>query len=111
MSFVDDTLSVHQLDVICGVYRVLGLDVVAKTAYRSWWPSVHVWKNSGMDIDCWSYHNEQWFKGHLARILSGEFEPMSAGEWRRSLARGSNARGNFDSHLWQLSLALLPSSM
>ncbi|KAI0091804.1 hypothetical protein BDY19DRAFT_885521 [Irpex rosettiformis] len=53
--FMDDVLSAHQLDIMCGVYRVLGpheTDIIPGAAYRSWWPSVHVWENSGMEVDC-----------------------------------------------------------
>ncbi|KAI0083657.1 hypothetical protein BDY19DRAFT_868677, partial [Irpex rosettiformis] len=79
--FVDDTLTQHQLDVICGVYRVLGSNV-SEVAYHSWWPSSSTWNSCGLSTDCWTEHNERWFLGHLRKILSGEFQPLNASGWR-----------------------------
>ncbi|KAI0683930.1 hypothetical protein BC835DRAFT_1294597, partial [Cytidiella melzeri] len=48
--YVDDALSRHQEDVICGVYRVKpeGPDC---TVFQSWWPTSATWSQSGMTLD------------------------------------------------------------
>ncbi|KAI0695833.1 hypothetical protein BC835DRAFT_1414656 [Cytidiella melzeri] len=81
--YVDDDLSLHQEDVICGVYRVQPESANARpsgTAYRSWWPTAWTWSQSGMTLDYWSAGNERFFvtiAGRYSRALCSPRLPKS----------------------------------
>ncbi|KAI0086706.1 hypothetical protein BDY19DRAFT_908124 [Irpex rosettiformis] len=52
--YIDDLLSRHQEDIICGVYRVLpekSNEGLNRSAWRSWWPSASTWAASGMSTN------------------------------------------------------------
>ncbi|KAI0683427.1 hypothetical protein BC835DRAFT_1235416, partial [Cytidiella melzeri] len=83
--YVDDDLSLHQEDVICGVYRVK-LAGLSGTAYWSWWPTAWTRLQSGMTLDYWSARNKQFFVNHCQAILEGTKQPKTAQEWRRTLS-------------------------
>ncbi|KAI0685707.1 hypothetical protein BC835DRAFT_1289552, partial [Cytidiella melzeri] len=87
--FVEDNLSQHQEDVICGVYRVqpaTAKEGPFRSVSRSLWPSVTTWENFGMNLNYWSTANEWFYIRHRALILAGQVQPRSVAEWKKSLA-------------------------
>ncbi|KAI0766258.1 hypothetical protein BC629DRAFT_1264435, partial [Irpex lacteus] len=89
--FVDDTLNEHELDVICGVYRLMpskifnssgGPRATDSTSYVSWWPPVAIWENSSCNIGYWTPSHEDWFQDRLAKIKDGTGRPKTALGWK-----------------------------
>jgi hypothetical protein len=80
----DDDLTVEEMDLICGVYKVFtgkGL----QTSDQSWWPKHSAWEGSGADFGFWSASNEMWFQGRLAGIRKGTAELRTGGRWTNAL--------------------------
>ncbi|KAI0337894.1 hypothetical protein BDW22DRAFT_1304367, partial [Trametopsis cervina] len=73
--FIDDTLTEHELDIVCGVYRNLG------SADKSWWPKHNTWSGSGMHVGYWTDKDERWYLGRLHAIKSGNEGPKHARKW------------------------------
>ncbi|KAI0685148.1 hypothetical protein BC835DRAFT_1421513 [Cytidiella melzeri] len=111
--YVDDDLSLHQEDVICGVYRVQPESANAGpsgTAYRSWWPTAWTWSQSGMTLDYWSAGNERFFVNHRRAILEGTMQPKTAQEWRRTLSPRKVVKTNVVENARQLASRALPAA-
>lgn len=104
--FLDDTLSEHELDVICGVYRSLGRKCTAVhvntnakqivcaedsknqeygASDKSWWPKHKTWMTSGMSIGHWTDKDERWFRRRLYAIKHQSESPKHARKWASAL--------------------------
>ncbi|KAJ6565393.1 hypothetical protein B0H10DRAFT_1746927, partial [Mycena sp. CBHHK59/15] len=81
----DDGLSDDELDLICGMHRV----ITEQIAYKSWWPSYATWSSNrcGLNIGYWSFKCEQWYQEHLRLIRSGHAALLSRHEWDYKLKR------------------------
>lgn len=44
-----------------------------------------MWHNSGLNVGQWTEECETWFKDHVSKIHSGDFQPCSSGSWRQKL--------------------------
>ncbi|TFK79266.1 hypothetical protein K466DRAFT_442732, partial [Polyporus arcularius HHB13444] len=64
----DDQLTVDEMDIICGVYKVFTDTTFKQTADLSWWPKDSMWANSGLDVRYWSSACEDWFQQRLRHI-------------------------------------------
>lgn len=125
--YVDDTLLRHQLDVICGVYRVMpgrwdctccNSDLIlftendnegrSRAAWKSWWPSASTWSASGMAQDYWSPDNERWFVGRMKKILEEGAQPLSASQWRKLLAPRTGPKSNVRYNARVMAMDTLP---
>ncbi|KAI0086700.1 hypothetical protein BDY19DRAFT_908119 [Irpex rosettiformis] len=112
--YVDDTLSRHQEDIICGVYRVLpenSNEGLGRSAWRSWWPSASTWAASGMSVNYWSLDNERWFKDRLKKIHEQQAQPYAANEWRNNLNRRHTNMANFRRNIRCLAIDSLPQPL
>ncbi|KAI0337193.1 hypothetical protein BDW22DRAFT_1303692, partial [Trametopsis cervina] len=85
-NFVDDELNQHQLDLICGVYRI----VKPPSNDVSWWPKENTWQESGMYVGYWTDVAEQWFQKRRSLIKEGGAQPLPASKWKTAL---SNKKG------------------
>ena len=82
----NDNLSMSEIDLICGVYKLpTGQDV--QTADMSWWPKQSMWVGSNVDVGYWSPDNEVWFRACLSKIQAGEAQPMNATRWANALKK------------------------
>ncbi|KAI0338945.1 hypothetical protein BDW22DRAFT_1296247, partial [Trametopsis cervina] len=80
--FVDDELNAHEIDIICGVYRVPNGGHID----ASWWPKENVWNSSGMYVGYWTDVNEQWFRKRAAEIQGGAAQPIASQHWKSKLS-------------------------
>ncbi|GJF00028.1 hypothetical protein PsYK624_163050 [Phanerochaete sordida] len=84
--YIDDALSDHEIDVICGTTRVYThWTENSNVKLMSWWPTPKQWKRSGQDVGYWSSQNEQWFQNRLAAIRKGEAQPKASSKWSSAL--------------------------
>ncbi|KAJ3551224.1 hypothetical protein NM688_g4826 [Phlebia brevispora] len=84
---VDDDLSVDELDIISGVYKVLNHPTGAlNVSHRSWWPKFSAWQGSVQDNGHWSIKNEIWFQQRRDAILTGKAGVKTGQEWYNMLA-------------------------
>ncbi|KAF8147047.1 hypothetical protein K438DRAFT_1501848, partial [Mycena galopus ATCC 62051] len=69
-----ESLTEHEIDLICGVYYVAtGTDAgAAQTKLLSWWPKPHSWKAGNLDPGWWSPACEAWFQQRLRRLEDGK---------------------------------------
>ncbi|KAI0338184.1 hypothetical protein BDW22DRAFT_1338568 [Trametopsis cervina] len=84
-AFVDDTLTEHELDIICGVYRTLGSEYYIVASDMSWWPKHQTWTTSGLDIGYWTDKDERWFQGRRNAIITKGEGPKDASKWAGSI--------------------------
>ncbi|KAI0685210.1 hypothetical protein C8T65DRAFT_538884, partial [Cerioporus squamosus] len=80
----DDKLSPDEVDVICGVYKVV--------INRSWWPKEIHWRGSHMDQGFWTPWCESWFLRRLRHIRAGEVKIHNAQGWADNLRLASKAK-------------------
>ena len=59
----------------------------------SWWPKVHTWEGSGIDVGCWTPMCEQWFQKRLQSIKSGEGRVFSSKVWSKNLKYAKQKQG------------------
>ncbi|KAJ6623300.1 hypothetical protein B0H10DRAFT_1745412, partial [Mycena sp. CBHHK59/15] len=85
---MDDGLSDDELDLICGMHRVITgnrnqITGTEQIAYKSWWPSYATWSSNccGLNVGYWSFKCEQWYQERLRLIRSGHAAPLSRREW------------------------------
>ncbi|KAJ7272536.1 hypothetical protein B0H12DRAFT_1008112 [Mycena haematopus] len=81
-----ESLTEHEVDLICGVYYA----GVEQTKQLSWWPRPNSWKRGNLDPGWWSPECEGWFRKRLERVQDGERygeKGMLArpNEWRHNL--------------------------
>ncbi|KAI0340229.1 hypothetical protein BDW22DRAFT_1300863, partial [Trametopsis cervina] len=79
-AFVDDTLTEHELDVICGVYRYAH-NAKFGSSDMSWWPKHNTWIGSGLSIGYWTDRDEQWCQNRLQSIVRNGEGPKDARKW------------------------------
>ncbi|KAG5653251.1 hypothetical protein H0H81_001508 [Sphagnurus paluster] len=86
----DDTLTEHEINLICGVYKVdtdrtQRASTSAQTTDVSWWPKPPAWAAAGLNVGYWSEDCERWFQTHLAKIREGQFQLRSPSAWKNGL--------------------------
>ncbi|KZP19820.1 hypothetical protein FIBSPDRAFT_743283 [Athelia psychrophila] len=81
----DDKLTDHELDLMCGVYKIFTAPGTYQQADASWWPKSSTWKASAMDVGYWTHTCEEWFQRRLKGIRAGEENVRSAKQWRQAL--------------------------
>jgi hypothetical protein len=84
--FVDDFISRNDLEVVSGVYRVIGAsggeqDVI----HASWWPKHSTWKKSGFAADQWLPNAEVFYAERMAKFGREEWNLKTATTWKESL--------------------------
>ncbi|KAJ6500623.1 hypothetical protein C8R45DRAFT_978396 [Mycena sanguinolenta] len=73
-----ETLTEHEIDLICGVYYVeTGAsrkveEGVGQTMQLSFWPKPNAWDKGNLDPGWWSAECEGWFQKRLRRLEEGE---------------------------------------
>ncbi|KAF7344225.1 hypothetical protein MVEN_01713400 [Mycena venus] len=67
-----ESLTEHEMDLICGVYYVAtGKKIeagVEQTKLLSWWPKPNAWKKGNLDPGWWSPECEGWYRKRLGRL-------------------------------------------
>ncbi|KAF7333829.1 hypothetical protein MVEN_02339800 [Mycena venus] len=67
-----ESLTEHEMDLICGVYYVAtGKKIeagVEQTKLLSWWPKLNAWRKGNLDPGWWSPECEGWFRKRLGRL-------------------------------------------
>jgi hypothetical protein len=48
----------------------------------SWFPPPNIWDKCGLNVGQWTSECEKWFQGHVSKIRSGNFQPLSSKDWR-----------------------------
>ncbi|KAJ6498577.1 hypothetical protein C8R47DRAFT_971751 [Mycena vitilis] len=82
-AYWDDALSSQEVDSICGVFEI---ETDGKqTKVVSYWPSLVVWRNSGLNIGYWTPACEKWFQSRLAEIRTGDAQLHTQGGWKKIL--------------------------
>ncbi|KAE9408261.1 hypothetical protein BT96DRAFT_808460 [Gymnopus androsaceus JB14] len=87
LGYWDDELSVEELDMICGVYRVdtgNGLNG-PQTSDISWWPKHSAWVQSGLNIGVWTPDCEHWYQHRLAEIHAESAKLLSPVQWKSAI--------------------------
>ncbi|KAG6819855.1 hypothetical protein H0H93_007999 [Arthromyces matolae] len=104
VGYWDDTLTEHEIHIICGVYKVdtgrelCRLQIIipltqppaqpmkaTQTADLSWWPKPSAWDSAGINLGFWSEDCERWFQGHLKKLKDGKFLLRSTTSWKSAL--------------------------
>ncbi|KAG2336059.1 hypothetical protein BDR05DRAFT_835490, partial [Suillus weaverae] len=83
-TYLFDTLSEHEIEILCGLYYV-DTDRRAQTTTLAWWPSPQLWRTSGMDIGYWSLSCEHVFQTRLGKIRDGSASMLTTKKWRSDL--------------------------
>ncbi|KAI9570050.1 hypothetical protein HD554DRAFT_2000910, partial [Boletus coccyginus] len=50
----DDDLTTFEIDLICGVYKLLTSQACKPLIHMSWWPKQSTWIRSNVDVGYWS---------------------------------------------------------
>jgi len=77
----DDKLTVDELDLICGVYKVRTQSTGNQFSHLSWWPRQSPWLKSGLNWGFWTANDETWFQKRLQDIRAGKASALSSTEW------------------------------
>jgi len=48
----------------------------------SWFPPPNIWNQCGLHVGQWTEESEKWFQEHISKIHTGNFQPLSSGQWR-----------------------------
>ncbi|KAF9440783.1 hypothetical protein P691DRAFT_767257 [Macrolepiota fuliginosa MF-IS2] len=68
VEYVDDNLTVNEMDILCGVYLTF-TGIHDQTVKLSWYPLAYIFDGSGEDVGHWTDHNkmlwEKWNKSIL----------------------------------------------
>ncbi|KAM6490052.1 hypothetical protein JOM56_014631 [Amanita muscaria] len=90
---VDDSLSLRDEDVICGMYYV----ETKPNQYeqRSWWPQSNTWETCGYNLGYWTPDCETWYRKRWEEIRGGEAELHNATKWRSLLRRRAGLTKKF----------------
>jgi hypothetical protein len=85
--FVDDFISETDLEMVSGVYRVIGASGSQDDpmAHASWWPSHSVWKRCGLAMDQWLPNAEVFYAQRLAKFQGEVWELKGSTAWKRGL--------------------------
>ncbi|KJA19625.1 hypothetical protein HYPSUDRAFT_204504 [Hypholoma sublateritium FD-334 SS-4] len=78
--FIDDVLTMNEVEVICGVYCVYTGQGI-QTAKKSWWPLPDLWDMLACQ-PFWQERSESWFERRLEELESGRGVPLTATQWR-----------------------------
>ncbi|KAF8575666.1 hypothetical protein K439DRAFT_1303576, partial [Ramaria rubella] len=78
----DDSLSVEELELICGVYHC----ETSKFKDVSWWPKPTAWSASGLNVGYWSPAAEKWYQNQLVQIRNETAELYHAKKWKSAVA-------------------------
>ncbi|KAF6745605.1 hypothetical protein DFP72DRAFT_753261, partial [Ephemerocybe angulata] len=81
-SFIDDTLSRHDMHLIVGSYLVPDARS-GKRVIKSWWPPPDADEDVGEFSGMWTPYLEETFRERLEAIMSGSAQPLRAREWKR----------------------------
>ncbi|KAM5539569.1 hypothetical protein V8D89_006678 [Ganoderma adspersum] len=84
--YVDDALSMEELDAIAGVVKVY-TGIGRQTEDASWWPKHSVWVRGSSYTGIWAASDEYWFQRRLKDIYAGKAGPLNAAEWGLALRR------------------------
>ncbi|KAG5649554.1 hypothetical protein H0H81_003107, partial [Sphagnurus paluster] len=87
VGYWDDALTEHEINIICGVYKV-DTDQRAsstQTTDVSWWPKPSAWAAAGFNVGYWSEDCEHWFQTHLNKIREDQFQLRSPSAWKNGL--------------------------
>ncbi|KAJ6540100.1 hypothetical protein B0H10DRAFT_1822927 [Mycena sp. CBHHK59/15] len=82
-AYWDDTLTLQEIDLICGAYRVQTEEDGEQKKSISWWPKPNAFNSSGLNIGWWSPDCERWFQKRLADIEKDQATLHTASEWKR----------------------------
>ncbi|KAG6819796.1 hypothetical protein H0H93_008550 [Arthromyces matolae] len=86
VGYWDDCLTEHEINLICGVYKVdTGNRKSTQTADLSWWPKPSIWSTAGINLGFWSEDCERWFQGQLSKLENGEYSLKNPAAWRNGL--------------------------
>ncbi|KAG1732330.1 hypothetical protein EDD22DRAFT_735133, partial [Suillus occidentalis] len=83
-TLVYDTLSEHEIEILCGIYYV-DTDRRAQTTTLAWWPNPQLWDTSGLDTGYWNRSCEQMFQNRLEKIRNGSTTLLTTKRWRSDL--------------------------
>lgn len=100
------------------VFALLLLKIVTESVYSSgdgetdkhssWWPQLHQWKNSGLDVKYWGTFCESWYQTRLSKLLSGEITVKGGREWKQGM-KMDNLTRNLIANNEAMSLQFLQS--
>ncbi len=95
--YIDDVLTAHEEEVICGVYYVytgkvskemyicqqtdLSSGQGTQMAKKSWWPLPELWEVLARQ-PFWQERSEQWYNKRLQELESGSGVPLTTTQWR-----------------------------
>ncbi|KJA26433.1 hypothetical protein HYPSUDRAFT_133061 [Hypholoma sublateritium FD-334 SS-4] len=77
---IDDVLTTHEMEVICGVYYVY-TGQGTQTAKKSWWPLPDLWDMLTRQ-PFWQERSEVWFDKRLQELEIGSGLPLTTTQWR-----------------------------
>ncbi|KAG2359108.1 hypothetical protein BDR07DRAFT_1293119, partial [Suillus spraguei] len=79
-----DTLSQHEIEILCGVYYV-DTGIRDQTTTLAWWPVPDLWDGSGLNMGYWTLSCEQVFQSRLKKICEGNATLLTTKKWRSDL--------------------------
>ncbi|KAG6836524.1 hypothetical protein H0H93_007133 [Arthromyces matolae] len=92
VGYWDDTLTEHEIHIICGVYKSPAQPMkTTQTTDLSWWPKPSAWDSAGINLGFWSEDCERWFQGHLTKLKDGKFVLRSPAAWKSALRFNKDA--------------------
>ena len=83
--FVDDLISLNDLDIVSGVYRVSVQDHESTFIHHSWWPKHRTWKKSGLYADQWLPNAEFFYAQRIAKFRKKDWDLKGSTTWKESL--------------------------
>jgi hypothetical protein len=84
-SFLDDYISINDLEIVSGVYRVSLGEGGEAYVHHSWWPKLTTWQKTGLLGDQWLPNAELFFVQRKKKLESGEWDTKGATAWKESL--------------------------
>jgi hypothetical protein len=84
-SFLDDYISMNDLEIVSGVYRVSLSEREEDFAHHSWWPKHGTWQKTGFLGDQWLPNAERFYVQRRKKLERGEFDVKGATAWKESL--------------------------
>ncbi|KAG2351814.1 hypothetical protein BDR07DRAFT_1317231, partial [Suillus spraguei] len=79
-----DTLTQHEIKILCGIYYV-NTGTHAQTTTLLWWPNPVLWDASGLNAGYWTLSCEQLFQNRLRKICQSEASLLTTKQWRSDL--------------------------